>query len=172
MTSPEMLLTHADAPAAPALPVMPPSGRVTAIVEQLGLAMGGVKAPAYAAFAWRWGRDYRAKVELDRYLRREVLLLARHRGWPLKMRGERYLHKLAWLAVWEEHNWWWIRISEAWPRLIEVDEEMWKHRIAEKYVAVRGVLDVWCDDARRVAARRMIDIAAIDQRLTLAPRQK
>jgi hypothetical protein len=166
--SPELLITHADAPAAPALPVMPPSGRISSIVEDLGLAMGGLRNRAYCAFAWRWARDDVARTQLEKHLPVTIEHLRFEREWPMRMRGELYLHKLSWLAIWEEHNWWWIRVGEAWPLLINMDEELWKHRVAEKYEVIRSVLDCWCEEARSHAQRRSIDLAPIDQRLALA----
>lgn len=154
--SPEMLITHADAPAAPELPTMPPTGRITAIVAELGLAMGGVSDPAYCAFAWRYARDYVALCRLRRHLYGATLKMARRLHWPYKIRGRTYLHRLVWLALWEEHNWWIIRAGKAWARLIGMDDELWEHRVAEKYNAVRDILDGWCHEARRTARARMV----------------
>jgi hypothetical protein len=149
-------MTRTCAPSAPALPVMPPTGRVSCLVAELGLAMGGVRDPCYCAFAWRYARDERALWKLHRYLLGATLKTARRLHWPYKMRGRRYLHKLVWLALWDEHNWWWIRQGKAWPRLIDMDDELWNHRVAQKYVTVRDQLDRWCSEAHRVAQERGI----------------
>lgn len=156
MATLESLMTRVDAPAAPALPVMPPTGRISSLVSELGLAMGGVRDPCYCAFAWRYARDERALIKLRRYLYDATLKTARRMKWPYKMRGDTYLDRLVWLALWDEHNWWWIRQGKAWARLIDMDDELWNHRVAEKYITVRDQLDRWCEEARRVAHDRGI----------------
>lgn len=110
--------------------------------------MGGVSNPSYCAFAYRYSRDYRALRHLKRHLYDAAIKLAKHRSWPEKMRGQQYIHKLSWLALQEEHNWWWITVGQAWPRLIGIDEELWEHRVAEKYNCVRTLLDGWCEDVK------------------------
>lgn len=158
MTSIERLMTYADAPAAPPLPTMPPSGRITAIVADLGLAMGGTSNAAYCAFAWRWARDEVALQALKTELHTAAQAMALRRRWPPRMHGIDYIPRLCWLALWEEHNWWWIRQGKAWPRLVEIEDEIWNHRVADKYEAVRDVLDGWCASAAKVARLRTADL--------------
>lgn len=146
-------MTRGNAPAAPALPVMPPSGQVSKIVQELGLTMGGVSNPAYCAFAWRFSRDQVAYWPLKRHLLRATYETARRLHWPFKMRNRFYLHRLVWLAVAEEHNWYWIREGKAWPRLIGMEDDLWHARVAAKYSKVRDQLDAWCESALARARR-------------------
>lgn len=113
--------------------------------------LGGVRSEAYCAFAWRYARDDIARVGLQKHLGAETLKIARRYSWPPRMRGKRYFAKLCWLAIWEEHDWWWIRQGRAWPRLVGMDDELWEHRVAEKYSIIRDVLDMWCSEANRRA---------------------
>jgi len=153
----EQSVTRALAPAAPELPAMPPTGRISAVVADVGLMLGGVSEPAYCAIAWRWARDRAALVALTRHLRLATVRLAQLRGWPTRMRGLPYLDRLVWLALCEEHHWWAIRQTRAWPLLIGMDADLWEHRVAEKYNEVRRQLDSWCAEARACAVARLDD---------------
>lgn len=136
---------------------LPSSGKVQAVLHDLGIALGGLSSPAYCAFAWRWARDDLAYRRLRWVLLIEADRVAKRERWPDRMRGRRYLDPLVMLALREEHEWFQMRARNAHAQLAGFDQDLWDHRLSRYYEGVRDILERWCGEAFSHIARMQID---------------